>query len=651
MTAESGIAGHLGASVSVFLSYSREDRPVALKVIAALEAGGCDVWWDGLLQGGVAFARKTEDALEKADVVLVLWSARSVVSHWVRDEATYGRQHQRLVPASIDGSAPPLGFGQYQVLDLSKWRGKANAPEIVALLRAINIAKQPSDDALDRAPSPVGLIARRRFLVISGGVATATALGGVAAWKLDLFARKNTANSVAVLPFNNLSGDPAQVYFSDGLSEEVRTALARNSQLKVVAQASANMFRDRKVSAPEIASKLGVAYLLGGSVRRAGDVVRIAAELIDGKTGFATWTQSFDRKMIDIFAIQSEIANTVASALSDKVAPSHRPKPGVPSGTGGTANVLAYDAYLRGLNLYNYGTGEDSDRMALAQFDAAIAADPNYAAAYAIRSRTLAVIASQYSKVEDLHRLNADALTTAKKAVALAPDLAEGHAALGDVLFSALLDAKSARMPFDRAIALGMGEASVNARYARYCALTGRASVADEAILRAVSLDPLNPLVHRSFGRVRYAAHRYSDSIVPLRRALELNPGLNNIQAQIGDALLMLGRNLEARAAYVLEPQGLSRLPGLAIVERKLDNGVAAEAAKAMLLKDLGDSALYQQAQIAAQWGDNDGALKLLERARAFGDSGLVFLRTDPLLDPLRNNPQFSRLQNDIGLA
>jgi tetratricopeptide (TPR) repeat protein len=209
-----------------------------------------------------------------------------------------------------------------------------------------------------------------------------------------------------------------------------------------------------------------------------GDIVRITTDLIDGATGFSRWSQKFDRVMQDIFVIQDEISSKVAQALvaevdaSDEAASGNKRPPG-PSG--GTTSVAAYDAYLRGRALYDLSADETSERAALAQFDAAIAADPDYAAAHAARARSLTAIANQYGEVGQLAEYYDAAITSARRAIALAPDLADAHSTLGFTLFQGQLDARGARDPFERSRELGAGEATVMARYAQYSAASARA--------------------------------------------------------------------------------------------------------------------------------------------------------------------------------
>lgn len=640
---------------TVFVSYARADQKQAERLVEALKAAGLDVWWDALIEGGATFAKTIEGALDSCDAVIVAWSRTSVASDWVRDEAARGRDRRRLVPVSLDGTEPPLGFGQYHAIDLSRWRGNADASEFSAILRGIAAATgrdAPSPVASKSRPRSV-LISRRAILAATAG-SVAAGVAGVVAWRRGLLGGgvKASGNSVAVLPFQNLSGDPAQAYFSDGLSAEVRATLARNILLLVMAETSSGKFRDRKDDAVTIATKLGVAYLLDGSVRRSGDVVRVAADLIDGQTGFSHWSRSFDRSMSDIFAVQSEIASAVASALAAQVAASGEPATGTAqnlSASGGTTNVAAYDACLRGRALYDLSADEASERAALAQFDAAIAIDPSYAAAHAARSRSLTAIANQFAAAGQLGELYGAAVAAAERAIALAPDFADAYSTLGYVLFQGRLDARAARAPFERSRVLGAGDANVLARFALYSARTGRKSEAADAMRRALLLDPLNPLIHRAAGAIEYAARNYSAAIAPLREALAMNPKMSRTHAAIGDALLMLGRIREARDEYAAEPLEDVSLTGKAIVEHKLGNAAAARVPFSKLVADRGDDVLYQQAEVLAQWGDANAAIEKLERARAVGDSGLIYARNDPLLDPLRSDPRFARLLMSVG--
>jgi TolB-like protein/Flp pilus assembly protein TadD len=652
MTMSSEGAGNPGDTrPTVFLSYSRADQGQARVLAQALEGAGLQVWWDALIEGGAAFAKTIESALRSSDAVVVLWSAQSVASDWVLDEAAHGRDMKKLVPLALDGTEPPLGFRQYQALPLRVAHGRIDEASLQAVLRAVlPLAGREAVPRSTPAPLQHADATRRRLLL--GGAALATVAGtGVLGWRRGWFGAPTlpaTVGSVAVLPFDNLSGDPDKAYFSDGLSEELRATLARNQKLKVMAKASSGLFRDSSDGAVRIAAQLGVAFLLEGSVRWAGNTVRVAADLIDGGTGFSRWAHTFERRIDDVFAVQSEIATTVATALAAQVAGPDTPGE-QHAASGGTGNVAAFDAYLRGRALYETGSDEASERQSLALFDRAIELDPGYAAAHAARSAALTTLANQYAKVGEHAAMYDRAVAAAQRAVALAPDYAGAYSMLGFVLFQGRLDARAAREPFERSNLLGAGEATVQARWAQYCARTGRVREAAEAMQRALSRDRLNALIHRAAGTIEYAARRFEASIAPLQTALQMNPQMPRAHALIGDALLNLGKLAPARAEYAAEPVADFQLAGLAIVEHRAGNRTAARAAMQRLVDELGDTVLYQQAQVLAQWGDTDAGMVKLLQAREQGDAGLIYARNDPFLDPLRSDPRMAALLDGLG--
>jgi len=626
-------------AVTLFLSYARDDEAYARRLASALKQSGYTIWWDALIQGGAAYSRSIAEALETADVVIVLWSARSIESDWVRDEAGQGRERHRLVPLSIDGSKPPLGFRQYQVIDISRWHGRKNAPEMAAIERAIE-SVLGNDQAAHQQPAvPVS----RRTLLIGGSAAGVVLAGGGAwfAWERGLLGGRGEPLSIAVLPFRNLSADRSQDYFSDGLTDEVRTALTRIQALRVLAGTSSEKAEEHGGDPKAIAADLGVGFLLSGSVQRAADTVRIAIDLVDGHTGFSRWSQSVDRKLTDIFAVQSDIARMVAQAMSVEVATAE-PAPG------GTTNVEAYENYLQGRSLFNLAKDEASDRAALAHFEMAITQDPKFALAHAARSRSLAVIAGEHAKVDEIKPLYAEAMTAARRAIELAPALAEGHLALGYALFAGKLDIGGAWPSYQRAYRLGYGNADTALLYALYCSRAGRPAEAKAAVDRAVLLDPLNPRAFRAQGSVAYAGRRYAEALPPLRRALQLNPKMDFAHSLAGNSLLGLGRTADALKEFEAEPQAQFRLTGLAIAQSRLGNRAAAEKAFADLQSQVGDAAVYQQAEVLAQWGRQDESLQKLARAREVGDSGLTYAATDVMLDPLRRDQRFARLINEL---
>ena len=375
--------GSAEAGATVFVSYAHEDRDTAEAIVACLETAGYRAWWDGLIPAGAVFASTTERALESARVVVVLWSRASLQSHWVRDEATHGRDRNRLVPVSLDGVEPPIGFRQHLFINLAGWDRRSVTAPVRALLASVSaLHGEPVAPPAVAAGAP---LSRRSLLAAGCSLAVAAAGAGAYLWHRTAAERERlAANAIAVLPFTNLSGDPAQAYFSDGISAEVRAALVRVRNLRVIAQVSSEAFRDGHSNAVTIANSLGVSSLLEGSVRRAGSRFRIATELVDGRTGFSLWSQTFDRPVDDVFAVQREIASSVLAALGDALRGGTAGAP--TSAPGGTSVVGAYEAFLRGRALSN---ADDDDRAALLAYEAALAADPAFALAHAARHVTL----------------------------------------------------------------------------------------------------------------------------------------------------------------------------------------------------------------------------------------------------------------------
>jgi len=631
-------------SHSVFISYASADRKHVPPILRILEQAGYSVWWDGLLEGGERFSRSIEAALDNARAVVVLWSRASVTSDWVQDEAVRGRDTGRLVPLSLDGCLPPLGFGQFQSIDLSRASLKPDSEPVQRMLRAVAALHDHAPERVKLPPRSAPLVGRRELL-IAGGVGAIAATGAAVAWKSGWLGATAMLRSIAVLPFDNLSGDPQQRYFSDGLTSEIRARLSRNALMQVVGQTSSEHARNAKGDAKAIARQLGVAFLLDGNVQQAGNAVKIAVELTDGRTGLSKWADTFERPLGDIFAVQTEIATAVASALSVQIDDKTN---GAAKQPGGTTSVAAFDAFLRGKDLYEAGTDEASDREALADFERAIALDPGYAAAYAARSRSLAVIGNLYAgHAERISDYDA-AVLAAQKATMLAPQFAEGFSALGFALACGKLDMRGAREPYARSLALGAGSADILSRYATFRSNLRDYDGASRAIRQASILDPLNPRVFRSTGEIEYAARRFAAAVAAFQKAIALNPP-SGFHEGLGLAQMMLGQDASAYASFSQEKSNLRRLPGYAILAHRKHDKTAAERALAELVAEYGDNSNYQYAQIYAQWGETTRALDALQKAWELRDAGIVLMYADPLLDPLRAAPEFAALAKRVG--
>ncbi|HSG33344.1 MAG TPA: TIR domain-containing protein [Sphingomonadaceae bacterium] len=637
--------GKGGPTAPIFVSYNHADRKVAAKVVELLEVSGFSVWWDDHIEPGERFQHITEQALENAPAIVVLWSKNSVPSPWVQDEATRGRERQCLVPVSIDGSHPPLGFRQFQYISLPLSKMRPGTSEAEQLVRRVStMAARDNARPMRRKPA---FAFDRRMVLLGGGAITALGLGAIA-WRGGMSGSKPADGSLAVLPFANISGDAEQDYFAEGLSEELRATLSLNRQLSVAAKTSSNSFRGRSASAPEISRKLGVRYLLDGTVRRSSEIVRVTAQLIDGESGFEEWSDRFERPMADIFEVQSEISYLVADALVSRLSESGS---GEFMRIGGTSNPAAYDAYLLGSATYASAVDEESDRKALAQFDRAIGLDPDYAAAHAARSRSLTFIANNYLMGSELSDYYDRSIDAARKAIQLAPGLAEAQAALGYTLFRGRLDVAAATDPYERSFELGFGDADILSGYANFAGRTGDFESARKAIARAKQLDPLNPAVFRDAGVIEYGARNFDAAIAEFRSALALNPGLSGVHHILGDIAYVRGDIEAARESYTREPWLLGRTTGIAQIANRQGDREAAEEALARVIGEFGENSLYQQAQIQAQRGETDLALSLLERAYTIGDAGMVQSRNDPMLDPLRNLPRFAEMLHKMGFS
>jgi TolB-like protein/Tfp pilus assembly protein PilF len=645
MSLDQEIGAKRSDTLTVFLSYDRDDEQKAQTLVGALEASGFSIWWDGLIGGGSAYADRIQEALTESDVIVVLWSKNSAQSHWVRDEAGVGRDRNCLVPISIDGTKAPLGFQQLQSIDLSRWHGNAEASEFKRLCRSIrSIAGAPAGDAA--RPTRAPRLSRRHALA-GAGAAAAVLGGGAAGFYWLRGGDAAVATRIAVLPFQNLSGDPRQDYFAAGLAEELRATLSQAEQLEVAAQASSDSVRERKGNAKSMAKALSVAYLIEGSVRRSPEAIRVSTRIVDGKSGFDKWSQTFDRNASDSLAVQSDIAAFVTDALLAGLDEARRPSERI----GGTKKAEAFDAFLRGAAAYRLTSGKESDIEALDNFERAVTIDPNYAAAYAALSRTLTVFANNYASRAEIPGFYRRSIAAARSAVRLAPNLAEGHSALGFVLFNGQLDARGAAAPYQRSYELGYGNAEILSAYANFAGRIGRFDDGREAIARAQELDPLNPIVFRNAGFLEYAARDFAAAENQFRTALSINPKARNVRATLGDIALIRGDLNVARSHFLEEGDRASHFRGLAIVDMKSGRAAAAEAAYAGLLKEGGDTVHYQQAQVLAQWGRKDEALAQLEQALALRDAGLVRLRNDPLLDPVRDDARFAKIEQTIGFA
>jgi len=623
----------------VFISYKAEDRRRVQPLVQALQADGYSVWWDEHIGTGDEWRQTIEKQLDGAKCVIVVWAKGSVGpdGHFVRDEASRAQRRHVYVPVIIDAVDPPLGFGESQATSLRGWKGDRSDPRYQAVLAAVRrIAGNGTGTA---AAAPAGLKPVNRRAVLAGGGVAVVAIAGAGTWELLRPSAASASGSIAVLPFANLSGDPAQGYFSDGIAEELRSALGRIAGLKVVGRTSSEAVRND--DSQTAAKKLDVATILTGSVRQSPSTIRVTAELIDGKTGIDRWSQDYDRSPGDSIKIQTDIAENVATALSSTLGGAAKAAAIV----GGTQNADAQRLFIQAGALVDKDFTPENVQQAFDLLDSAIALDPNYASAYARKAGLLIIYGNSHAKsAQELAQGRAEAVRLLQIALRIAPRLAQAHLALG-LLHSSSLEMEPAYAESKRALELAPGDAFVIARYANFASVLGHSTEALDAADRAVALDPLNNDSYNLRIGALFYARRYAD-VVSRAREIEQSPGRKLTNPEfVGHSLVLLGRNQEAESYYgKLAPDYWSRLTGEAIILARAHDSAGALRKIEQLQKAYHDAASYQYGEIYAQLGDNDRAFASLEHGYEIKDAGLSGLKTDPFVDPIRSDPRFGAL-------
>jgi TolB-like protein/Flp pilus assembly protein TadD len=441
--------------------------------------------------------------------------------------------------------------------------------------------------------------------------------------------------SIAVLPLLNESGDPKDEYFSDGLSEELIAALAQIRELKVIGRSSSFRFKERKEEPKTIGAKLGVATLLEGTVRKQGDRVRIVAELINAADGIELWSRTFDRELKDIFAVQQEIAKAVAESLRVTLLGSEEN-----SSQMATNSVEAHNAYLQARFYRQRGNVEDY-RKAITYFDRAIELDPNYALAYAERSETWTLIGDLTGQRSTAYP---KARSDAEKAVAIAPALAEAHAALGWVRAFAEWKFAEGLSELQRAKELSPANPTSNDLLARVIVYRGRMEEAERQARQAVELDPLSAATQFTLGRVLFYAGKLDGADAAGRKMAELQPSASSSHRWQVLVAVQRGDGETALREAQLEPDESLRPFELALAQYVRGDSKASDAALADLIANSRDSLAYQIAQVYAVRHEVDKALEWLQIAFDNHDGGMASLLVDPLLHNLRDDPRYKAL-------
>jgi serine/threonine-protein kinase len=450
--------------------------------------------------------------------------------------------------------------------------------------------------------------------------------------------------SVAVLPFVNMSGDEENEYFSDGLTEELLNVLAKVDALKVAARTSSFHFKGQTGDIADIARRLGVATVLEGSVRQAGSRVRITAQLINAADGYHLWSETFDRELDDIFAVQDEIAAAVTDSLQvtllEGEADAHL--------VGGTSNTEAFQAFLLGVHYRNKGDDMDSLLKAIAAFEKAIELDPGYAKAHVGRAFAWSMMAlNSFSSYEEgISNLKA----SVEKALELAPRLAEAHLALGYLQFFHQQDMHSALEAFNTAREINPGNVEVQLEYSRINCYQGNFEEGIAAARKAVELDPVSLLANHFLGHILYFSRHYEEAIPALRHTLEMEPSYPKPRYFLAMSLFWLGDVEGAWEVIQDEPLDWMRWAASSVILHRLGRIEEAEAQFVNINEnEEQECATVQRANTYAQWGDTEKAFRALDLAIEYGDPGLAQLLVDPFMDPVRDDPRFAAALEKLG--
>ena len=527
------------------------------------------------------------------------------------------------------------------------------------------------DEEVPRAESIAPQTARRMDRMII--VVLVLALGYFAFDKFVLNQRRETApiaaagsksapneKSVAVLAFANLSDDKGSEYFSDGISEELLTVLQKIPGLHVAARTSAFSFKGKNATAQEIGEKLGVARLVEGSVRKAGNMVRIAARLTQASTGEETWSENYTRDLKDVFAVQTELAQTIVEQLKGQLtngAANSTAKAQIQAEVhaaekGGTKTVEAHESYLQGRYFINRHS-EEGTNQARAAYERAVQLDPRFALAWAGLGRAH-IWYCNFSTEGGQKAFNAH-LTAAReavdKALTIEPDLPEALYARAVIETNFDYDLNGAAKTVRKALAVAPQDPELLAWAGNLAGFRGQLTQALEFCRRSVAVDPVNPLGRQFLASALSVSGRQGEARAEYAREIELNPSAPNSYAAMGLTYVLEGKFEEALVAAQKDAAGWARLLVVSCARWGQKRVIESDAALAELIAKYGETGAYQIAEAYGYRNDKDKAFEWLERARQQRDAGLPSMRPDTLLQNLHGDPRWNAFLRTMGLA
>ncbi len=615
----------------IFLSYNREDQVVARRFADAFERAGFSVWWDATLRSGEAYDEVTENALRTAKAVVVLWSKKSVVSRWVRAEATLADRNKTLVPAMIEPCDRPIMFELTQTADLSHWKGDGNDPAWRAYVADVRRFVERGGTAPSSAPPPAS--ASRP----TPSIPTAASA-----------AQPSDRLSICVLPFANMSNESEQEYFADGITEDIITDLSKVSALAVISRNSAFTFKGKHVDLRQVARQLEVTHVLEGSVRKSGNRVRITAQLIEAARDSHVWAERYDRDLSDIFALQDEISQAIVNALKLTLFPEEKKA----IEERGTTNVDAYDRYLRARALLHQ-QGAAELRRAMQIFREALTLDAGFVPAWrglyqAHRDAILYVAESIEEALAGMAEATGHILT-------LAPDAWWSHSLRAAQLTDQRRWSEAGAAAQAALVAAPASEVDALWTYINFLVAVGRMEEAVPFAERTRRTDPLSLLASVVVGAVFEFSGRLTEADAEYERSKDLAGDRDMVEyfalfRALARGGAPAGKALMSRCmAYATLPlAGLEDLPDifdqtetmLERLRRAQTNAVNQDATRQFKI------ALW------AAW-HREGALAATALRRFAIDlhsprTGAIW---HPALSEVRRTPAFKRILRDLGLV
>ncbi len=576
----------------VFVSYARHDKARVAPLVAAIEARGWSVWWDPEITPGQEFDDQIDAEIAAASALLVVWTPASVTSRWVRGEAREAAERGILVPVRFEQARLPMDVRAIHTTDLDGWADDPGSPQAQEFLRALGVLIARAQKS--RQPKP--------------GIAAASQSPGQDAPR----------HTICVLPFVNMSGDPEQEYFSDGITEDIITDLSKVSALGVIARNSAFMYKGKQVDILKVARELKVSHVLEGSVRKAGGRIRINAQLVDGATNSHVWADRYDRDSSDIFALQDEISEAIVKALKLRLLPEEKKA----IERRGTSNADAHNLYL--MARQTYITSQEYDpRSAEAIVRLCARApeiDPNYAQAWAL----MAIGHDKLRQARGTGAGDSDGMAAAERALAIDPRLAEGHAIKAQILMSG-----------------------------------GDAEAAVAVVATALELEPESYEVNRAAGRLAYQLKRHRDAIRYYEKAASLVEADINSASMLMSSYMVVGdvegmhrsakRVLERSEAILVHDKNNSMVAGYsAYALAALGEGERAKARmeRALLIDPSNFNMRYNFAcAISVYLKDTEAALEMLGPVfETISDTFLPYAKVDPDLEMLRTHPRYQAM-------